>query len=163
LLDSIDYHTHAKDAGDVLLALDISQASVLGHALGGRIARTIAADFPKMVNSVILLAVGDQKKPGEGNPDEAKATAKLFQPGANDEEIRIGMSYMVGDPDDVDRVWKTLAPSRYENPEAIRSEANIKFPVKTDGLLPGICPIWLSRGCPISPLHLKTRIGSSKI
>ncbi len=128
LLGNIDYHTHAKDAHDVLLALDISQASVLGHALGGRIARTMAADFPQFVESVILLAVGDEKRQGDGNPEEAKATAKLFQPGVSDEEIRIGMSYMVGDPDDVDRVWKILAPSRYQNPEAMRSEANISSP-----------------------------------
>jgi pimeloyl-ACP methyl ester carboxylesterase len=125
-LQYIDYHTYAGDVRKVMQALDITQADILGHALGGRIARTMAADFPQLVNSVILLAVGDEKKAGEGDPEEAKATMKLFQPDSTDEEIRVGMGYMVGNPDDVDRVWKILAPSRYTNPEAIRAEARIK-------------------------------------
>ena len=124
-LQDVDYHTHAADARALLVSLGISQVSVLGHALGGRIARTMAADFPDMVTKVILLAVGDN---GETDPEEAKATAKLFKPDATDTEIRAGMAYMVGNPDDIDRVWKTLEPSRYTNPDAIRSEAHISTP-----------------------------------
>lgn len=63
---STDFHDLATDAA---LALDTeaggAPAFVAGHAYGCWIARTMAQDFPDLVDGVILLAAGAGKWPGE--------------------------------------------------------------------------------------------------
>lgn len=60
-------------AADLLRALDeegISAAHVVGHALGNRVARCLAADHPARVRSVVLLAAG-----GRAQGDDAARAA----------------------------------------------------------------------------------------
>lgn len=123
-LNNVSYHTHANDIAGVLQALNIYSANVAGHALGGRIARTFAGDFPELTNSVILMPAAG--KIG-GDPNEAKATSKLFKPNATDSEVSEGMKYMVGDPSNSERVWKAIGQSSLANrPATLASEATIK-------------------------------------
>lgn len=126
-LNNVSYHTHANDIAGVLQGLNIYSANIAGHALGGRIARTFAADYPELTNSVILMPAAG--KIG-GDPNETKATSKLFIPNATDSEISEGMKYMVGIPSSSERVWKAIEQSSLANrPATLTSEATIKTPV----------------------------------
>jgi pimeloyl-ACP methyl ester carboxylesterase len=62
----MDYSTRmfAADAVGLLLALDIPQAHVLGHSMGGRVAQWLALDRPERVRSLVLAA----GSPGEIDP-----------------------------------------------------------------------------------------------
>ncbi|TCS64597.1 pimeloyl-ACP methyl ester carboxylesterase [Primorskyibacter sedentarius] len=65
-LDSIDFHDLAGDAAAVLRAeMGPGGAIVTGHAYGCWIARTVAQDFPEMIDGLILLAAGAGKWPEE--------------------------------------------------------------------------------------------------
>lgn len=56
-----DLHDLSGDAAAVAAAACPDQpVAVIGHALGNRIARTMAADHPDQVSSIILLAAGGQ-------------------------------------------------------------------------------------------------------
>lgn len=125
-LTDITYHTHAKDVSGVVLALGLKRVDILGQALGGRIARTFAADYPSVTRSVILV-------PGAGlieaAPDEAKAMKAMFNPEATQAEIMTGMSYMVGDPEDRERVWKIVQPSSITDPATLKSESTTTAPL----------------------------------
>jgi pimeloyl-ACP methyl ester carboxylesterase len=124
-LTDITYHTHAKDVSGVVQALGLKRVDILGQALGGRIARTFAADYPSMTRSAILV-------PGAGlieaAPDEAKAMQAMFKPGATQDEIMAGMSFMVGDPKDRERVWNIVQPSSITDPATLKSETTTTAP-----------------------------------
>ncbi len=127
LYKGVDYHTHASDAAKVLQKLNIKSASIMGHALGGRIARVFASDYPTIASNVILIPASGKIA---GDPEEAKITSKMFQPNATDEEIMAGMKFMVGDPANSERVWKIIEVSKLTNPKALKSEATIYNPLK---------------------------------
>jgi len=48
--------TFANDAVRVLDALNIAQASIVGHCMGGQVALQIARDFPDRVQGLVLIA-----------------------------------------------------------------------------------------------------------
>jgi len=62
----VDYSTRmfAADAVGLLQALDIPQAHVLGHSMGGRVVQWLALDYPERVRSLVLAA----GSPGEIDP-----------------------------------------------------------------------------------------------
>ena len=62
----IEYSTRmfAEDAVRLLQALDIPQAHILGHSMGGRVAQWVALDHPERVRSLVLAA----GSPGEIDP-----------------------------------------------------------------------------------------------
>jgi len=62
-LDSLTLHDYARDLAAVQDALG-SAAHVVGRALGNRIARCFAADYPGKVKSLILMAAGGLIPPG---------------------------------------------------------------------------------------------------
>ncbi len=127
LYEGIDYHTHAADAKKVLEKLNIKSASIMGHALGGRIARVFASDFPTIASNVILIPASGKVA---GDPEEAKITGKMFTPNATHEEIMAGMQFMVGNPTNSERVWEVIASSKLTNPEALKSEATLYNPIE---------------------------------
>jgi pimeloyl-ACP methyl ester carboxylesterase len=142
-LNDISYHTHAKDVSGVVRALGLKRIDILGHALGGRIARTFAADDPSVTRSVVLV-------PGAGlveaAPDEAKAMNAMFKPGATQAEIMTGMSYMVGDPKDSERVWKIIQPSSITDPATLKSETTTTAPLADWWAPPGPMPYLVIQG-----------------
>ena len=51
----------AKDLKDAMVTLGIEKADVIGVSLGGMIAQHLAADYPKMVNKLVLVVTAARK------------------------------------------------------------------------------------------------------
>lgn len=56
-LEGITYHDLASDVAAVIQSVTRGPVTVIGHAFGTRVARTLAADHPGLVKRLILLAV----------------------------------------------------------------------------------------------------------
>ena len=144
VLDNINYHIHADDVANVVKSLGIKKVNVLGHALGGRIARVFAADYPELASSVILMPASGKV---QGDPEEAKATSKLFVPNATEAEIMNGMQFMVGDPKESQRVWDIIKPSTLiDRPLVLKSEASMKTPLEEWWAPEGTTPYLVVQG-----------------
>lgn len=62
-------HAAAADLAAVIDDLGAGPAVVIGHALGNRVARCLAADAPERVRAVVLLAAGGKVPPVAGQVD----------------------------------------------------------------------------------------------
>ena len=82
-LADLTYHDYAADVRALIDRLADGRAHVMGWAWGNRIARTLAADSPRQVASLVLLAAGG-KVPAD--PIVAETTARLREPGLSTEE-----------------------------------------------------------------------------
>lgn len=82
-LDGLTYHDYAGDVRELIDRIAGGRAHLIGWAWGNRIARTLAADSPKQVASVVLLAAGG-KVPAD--PIVAETTARLREPGLSEDE-----------------------------------------------------------------------------
>jgi pimeloyl-ACP methyl ester carboxylesterase len=82
-LADLTYHDYAADVRALIDRLADGRAHVMGWAWGNRIARTLAADSPRQVASLVLLAAGG-KVPAD--PIVAETTARLREPGLSAEE-----------------------------------------------------------------------------
>ena len=82
-LADLTYHEYAADVRALIDRLADGRAHVMGWAWGNRIARTLAADSPRHVASLVLLAAGG-KVPAD--PIVAETTARLREPGLSTEE-----------------------------------------------------------------------------
>ncbi len=68
-------HDYAADLGALIELRGDGPAHVLGHAFGNRVVRTLAADRPELVRSLVQLACGGQAEPEE---DARAAFATCF-------------------------------------------------------------------------------------
>jgi pimeloyl-ACP methyl ester carboxylesterase len=57
-LDSITYHDLASDVAAVIRSVVRGPVTIIGHAFGNRVARTLASDHPALVQRLILLSAG---------------------------------------------------------------------------------------------------------
>lgn len=101
-LADLTLHDYARDVADVIDYFSVRKAHLIGWALGNRIQRTVATDFPEKVVSVTLLAAGglvpSTAEPGALNrlyepslPVEEKmslARKTLFSPATSDAVVR---------------------------------------------------------------------------
>ena len=62
-LDGLTLHDLARDVAQVIDAEAGGQAVIIGHAFGNRIARTVAADRPELVQAVVLLGCSGKVQP----------------------------------------------------------------------------------------------------
>ena len=62
-LEGLTLHTLAADVAAVIEALGIAGSTIVGHAFGNRIARTVAADRPELVERVVLLGCSGKVQP----------------------------------------------------------------------------------------------------
>jgi len=132
--EEVTLHTLAADVAGVVEALKLQPANVGGHAFGNRVARTLAADRPELVRNVILLAAGGKVPP---KPPAQRALQTIFNPKSSDAEVLEAMKYMVGNPADVERVWKILKPARAPRAAGIEKTAAESTPLKDWWAPPG--------------------------
>jgi pimeloyl-ACP methyl ester carboxylesterase len=57
-MTDLTLHDLAEDVAAVIESLGSAPVTLLGHAFGNRLTRTVAADFPALVGRVVLLACG---------------------------------------------------------------------------------------------------------
>jgi pimeloyl-ACP methyl ester carboxylesterase len=105
----ITLHTLADDVAGVIQALKLGQINIAGHAFGNRVARTLAADHPELVHSVILFAAGGKVPP---RPPGEHALQTIFNPASTDAEVLNEMKYMVGNPAEIPMAWQIIKPCR---------------------------------------------------
>lgn len=70
-------HDLAGDVAAVLEAVCVRPATVIGHAFGNQVARTLAVDRPEVVHSLILIAAGGAVPP---DPEAVAALRRVLDP-----------------------------------------------------------------------------------
>lgn len=132
--EGITLHTLADDVAGVIQALKLGQVNIGGHAFGNRVARTLAADHPELVRSVILFAAGGKVPPTA--PGE-QALQTIFNPASTDAEMLKEMKYMVGDPAEIPIVWPIIKPCRAPQVAGMQRTAMENTPLKDWWAPPG--------------------------
>ncbi len=69
-LEGLTLHDLAQDVAAVIAAAGGGEVVIIGHAFGNRIARTLAADRPDLVDAVVLLGCSGKVQP---SPEIAEA------------------------------------------------------------------------------------------
>jgi len=132
--EGITLHTLANDVAGVIKALKIEPVNIAGHAFGNRVARTLAADHPELVHTVILLAAGGKVPP---KPPGEHALKVIFSPTSTDADILKQMKYMVGDPAEIPIAWQAIKPSRAPEVAGLQKTAMNNTPLKDWWAPPG--------------------------
>ena len=123
----VTLHTLAADVAGVIEALKLGPTNVAGHAFGNRVARTVAADHPELVRTVILFAAGGKVPP---TPDGEHALKTIFNPASTDAEVLNDMKYMVGNPAHIQMAWQIIKPCRAPQVAGIEGKAMEDTPLK---------------------------------
>jgi pimeloyl-ACP methyl ester carboxylesterase len=126
--------TLAADVAGVIQALKLGPTNVAGHAFGNRVARTLAADRPELVRTVILLAAGGKVPP---TADGEHALKTIFNPASTDAEVLKDMKYMVGNPANIQMAWQIIRPCRASQAAGIERMAMENTPLKEWWAPPG--------------------------
>lgn len=61
--EDFDYQIVAQDVIDMMDELDIQHADFIGHSMGGKVAMTIAQEYPERVNKLVVVDIGQKKYP----------------------------------------------------------------------------------------------------
>jgi pimeloyl-ACP methyl ester carboxylesterase len=130
----VTLHTFAVDVAGVIQALKLGPTNVAGHAFGNRVARTLAADHPELVRSVILFAAGGKIPP---KPPGEQALKTIFNPESTDADILKEMKYMVGNPANIQMAWQIIKPCRAPQVAGIEGTAIKNTPLKDWWAPPG--------------------------
>jgi pimeloyl-ACP methyl ester carboxylesterase len=130
----VTLHTFAADVAGVIEALKLGPVNIAGHAFGNRVARMLAADRPELVRTVILLAAGGKVSP---TPHGELALKTIFNPASTDAEMLADMKYMVGNPANIDMVWRIIKPCRAPQAAGIQRTAMDNTPLKEWWAPPG--------------------------
>ena len=125
--EGVTLHTLAADVAGVIQALKLGPTNVAGHAFGNRVARTLAADRPELVRTVILFAAGGKVPP---TPDGEHALKTIFNPASTDAEVLRDMKYMVGNPANIQMAWHVIRPCRAPQVAGIERTAMETTPLK---------------------------------
>src|ERR1035438_4226048 len=110
------------------------RSDVAGHAFGNRVARTLAADHPELVRTVILFAAGGKVPP---TPNGEHALKTIFDPASTDADVLSDMKYMVGDPANISMAWQIIRPCRAPEVAGIEGTAMKNTPLKDWWAPPG--------------------------
>ena len=106
--EDVTYHTLANDVLTVMQSLHVGSAHIVGHAFGNRIARTLAADRPDVVRSVVLLAAGGKVAPASPLRDFQQTFNPLT---ARESDGIEWVKSFGGDPANAQRVWLKIKAS----------------------------------------------------
>ncbi len=75
-LEGITYHDLASDVAVMIQSLVGGPATIIGHAFGNRVARTLASDHPRLVKRLILLSAGGMVP---RSPEIEKVTTRFWE------------------------------------------------------------------------------------
>src|SRR5450755_2815769 len=132
--EGVTLHTLAGDVAGVIQVLKLGPTNVAGHAFGNRVARTLAADHPELVRTVILFAAGGKVPP---TPNGEQALKTIFDPASTDADVQSDMKYMVGDPANIPMAWQIIRPCRAPEVAGIEGTAMKDTPLKDWWAPPG--------------------------
>ena len=132
--EGVTLHTLAGDVAGVIQALKLGPTNVAGHAFGNRVARTLAADHPELVHTVILFAAGGKVPP---TPHGEHALKTIFDPASTDAEVLNDMKYMVGNPANIPMAWRIIRPCRAPQVAGIEGMAMKNTPLEDWWAPPG--------------------------
>ena len=132
--EGITLHTLADDVAGVIESLNLGKVTIAGHAFGNRVARTLAADHPELVENVILFAAGGKVPP---KPPGERALQTIFNPDSTDADILSQMQYMVGTPSEISAAWAAIKPCRAPQVSGIQRSAMANTPLKEWWAPPG--------------------------
>jgi pimeloyl-ACP methyl ester carboxylesterase len=82
-LTDLTYHDFAADAAATIRSIVGRPVTVIGHAFGTRVARTLASDYPDLVKQLILLAPAG---PVPRSPTIADVTTRFWETALASEE-----------------------------------------------------------------------------
>jgi pimeloyl-ACP methyl ester carboxylesterase len=131
---NVTLHTLADDVAGVIKALKLGKVNIAGHAFGNRVARTLAADHPELVRSVILFAAGGKVPPDA--PGE-RALQAIFNPASTDADILSQMKHMVGDPAQIPMAWQAIKSCRAPQVAGMQRTAMQNTPLRDWWAPPG--------------------------
>jgi pimeloyl-ACP methyl ester carboxylesterase len=132
--EGVTLHTLAGDVAGVIQALKLGPTNVAGHAFGNRVARTLAADHPELVRTVILFAAGGKVPPTQNGE---RALKTIFDPASTDADVLNDMKYMVGNPANIPMAWQIIRPCRAPEVAGIEGTAMKDTPLKDWWAPPG--------------------------
>jgi len=132
--EGVTLHTLAGDVAGVIQSLKLGPTNVAGHAFGNRVARTLAADHPELVRTVILFAAGGKVPP---TPHGEHALKTIFNPASTDTEVLNDMKYMVGNPANIPMAWQIIRPCRAPQVAGIEGMAMKNTPLEDWWAPPG--------------------------
>jgi pimeloyl-ACP methyl ester carboxylesterase len=130
----ITLHTLADDVAGVIRTLNLGPVNIAGHAFGNRVARTLAADHPELVRTVILFAAGGKVPP---RPPGEDALQTIFNPAATDYDLLKAMKYMVGNSSEISMAWQIIKPCRAPQVGGLQRTAMQNTPLKDWWAPPG--------------------------
>ena len=79
-LDGLTLHDLARDIAAVVEAAGGAPVTLIGHAFGNRIARTLAADRPELVRAVVLLSASGKVQPTQAIAEAIKLAQAVDTP-----------------------------------------------------------------------------------
>lgn len=122
--DKLTLHDLADDIAAVIEAVSDEQVTLVGHALGNRLARVVATDHPQLVKGVVLIAAGGLQPM---RPEIRKALENCFNDQLPRDQrlaaIKLAFFAEGNDP----KVWET---GWYKDVARYQSAANAATPVK---------------------------------
>jgi pimeloyl-ACP methyl ester carboxylesterase len=141
-LTKLSLHDYARDVAQVIRKAGGTPAHVLGWALGNRIARCTANDYPDVVRSVILIAAGG-KVPGDAEAGEALAA--LYRPGLSESDRRRFTSLALFAPGSDPSPYLSLWSPAWSEAREAQSAAS-QATALDDWWLGGVAPMLVIQG-----------------
>ena len=112
-LENLTLHDYAADVIAVMDALELPRAHLMGWALGNRIARVVATDYPERVISVVLLAAGGLVPPTADPGDLNRLLAEADIPAT--EKFSLARDTLFSPQTDDAKVWTFVNELHYWN------------------------------------------------
>ena len=141
---NLTLHNYAEDVAMVIDSLKVNRAHIMGWALGNRVARTVATDYPSKVGTVSLLAAGGLVKPETSLEDLGRLMRERDMP--LEEQLEIARSGMFSPRASETLIIEFLKNSgNWRAAHAARSAANRATPL-AEWWAGGIAPMLIVQG-----------------
>ena len=141
---NLTLHNYARDVAMVIESLKVNRVHIMGWALGNRVARTVATDYPLKVGTVSLLAAGGLVQPATSLEDLGRLMRERDMP--LEEQLEIARSGMFSPKASETLIIEFLKNSgNWREAHAARSAANQATPL-AEWWAGGIAPMLIVQG-----------------